>query len=285
MPGGIGHQCRRRFGISRPASSSRTIDASQHRACGGTLGQRQRIRVKFYSLPAVRTGETPEISRYDQIANSSLLFSFYNRHGHFDSVVRQIVIVPRQVDDLVRNAQSLRHFAEHGVFSIQEKGVFHDNEELRAGRIRLVGPRHRNDSALVRRITELRLQQNWIAFIIFWTALPERLFSERVFGIRITALNHEARNHAMKDGPIVKAGLRQLDKIVDVFGCEIGIKSHFHVAKLRLDDGFRTRVRRRWDNLYVALSPATREQTCRNQHHYGDEPTRTDRVTCSSWHV
>src|SRR5690242_3927174 len=64
-----------------------------------------------------------------------------------------------------------------------------------------------------------------------------------IFGIGIAALNHETRNDAMKDRSVVKAGLGQFNEVFDVLGSLVGEKGDFHVAELRLNDGFRSRSR------------------------------------------
>ena len=57
----------------------------------------------------------------------------------------------------------------------------------------------------------------------------------------------------MKDRPVIKPGFRQLNKILNMLGSQIGIKLHFNLTKLRLDNGFRPEIRRRRNCLHLAL--------------------------------
>src|SRR6478735_937117 len=84
-----------------------------------------------------------------------------------------------------------------------------------------------------------------MAFFIFRAALSERLFPERVFCVWIASLNHEARDDSMKNRPVVKPCLGQLDEVLHMLRSEVGEEFHLHFTKSGLDDGFRSRGWRR----------------------------------------
>ena len=77
----------------------------------------------------------------------------YKRQGLF--LVRAVAVVPADADDAVCFLHTGDHLAERCVLPVQMRSILHHNEKLRAGRIGIHGPRHREDSTcMLQRIRE-----------------------------------------------------------------------------------------------------------------------------------
>ena len=90
---------------------------------------------------------------------------------------------------------------------------------------------HRNDAPDVGTIVEFRLD------LIARAAFTPMVFFARIFRERIAALNHEALDHTMKAGAVVKSFFRERFEIFDRSGRDLGPEFNDHFAFSRPDHG------------------------------------------------
>ena len=83
----------------------------------------------------------------------------------------------------------------------------------------------------MRTIVELRLD------LVARAAFTPMVFFARIFRERIAALNHEALDHAMKAGAVVKSFFRERFEIFDRSGRDLGPEFNDHFAFSRSDHG------------------------------------------------
>ncbi len=91
----------------------------------------------------------------------------------------------------------------------------------------------------MRRVVKLRLDR------IAGPAAPELRLLGRILGLRIATLDHEAGDHAMKDRPVVEAGLGELDKVLDVARRHLRQEPQLDLPEFGLDDRMRGLLPRR----------------------------------------
>lgn len=139
------------------------------------------------------------------------------RRRFFDLLFLAGTIVPIRFRgrDFVHRFHSLHHGAESGVIPVEKFPVRVHDEELRAGGIGHLRPRHRQDAALMGNIVRLKAVVRKFALnVISGTA------RSRAFGI--AALDHKARDDAVKDKPVIKTFLYEGQKIFDRIGALSG---------------------------------------------------------------
>lgn len=130
-------------------------------------------------------------------------------------LVRAVAVVPADADDAVCFLHTGDHLAERCVLPVQMRSILHHNEKLRAGRIGIHGPRHREDSTcMLQRIRES------ISREFAFDAISR---TTHAGPLRITALDHKPRDDAVKNGTIVKSPASEGKKII------YGIWSYFWV--------------------------------------------------------
>ena len=117
--------------------------------------------------------------------------------------------------DLFQDVIPLDELAEGRVLAVEETGIAVADKELAAGRIGMVRARHGEDAAHVRLVVELRFD------LMTRAARAPKMLLGVVFGIGIAALNHEAFDDAVKRRAVIKAGLRELLEIFDMFGRDL----------------------------------------------------------------
>ena len=98
--------------------------------------------------------------------------------------------------------------AEGGVLAVEELGVAVADEELAAGRIRMLGTGHGDHAAGVRAVVELGLH-----LVARVAGAGDALGAG--FGVRATALDHEALDHAVERGAVVETVGGELLEILD----------------------------------------------------------------------
>lgn len=159
----------------------------------------------------------------------------FDRYGLFRTIVR----TSWSVHDFVDHSHSLGHFPEDRMFAVQPGRWFEGDEELGTiGAGTCVG--HREDSGTVKAVARGSL-------------VPELITRAPHAGSRgVAALDHEVRNHAVKNGPVIKwapfdflAGLRvgpfllaggEPDEVLDGFGGFVREELDGDVTRGRLDD-------------------------------------------------
>src|SRR5437667_172420 len=101
------------------------------------------------STPATHNRKATQSRRRPTIQASAVLPGWLvdDRDGHLEPLVRQVVLAARRTHDLVRHIHAADHLAEDGVLAVQKGRVLYHDEELRAGAVRIVGPRHGDDPA------------------------------------------------------------------------------------------------------------------------------------------
>jgi hypothetical protein len=110
-----------------------------------------------------------------------------------------------------------------GIFVIEEAGVVEADEELRIGRIRVVGTRHAERAALE------------VAGIEFGGDVGE-LRAARAGAGRVAGLGHEAGDDAVKDDAVVELLADQRLDLLDVVGREVRTQLDDRLAVLGLED-------------------------------------------------
>lgn len=157
------------------------------------------------------------------------------RDGHlFDDrgVLFQRVVAPvsGQIDNRLDDVHSLDHLTINGVLSVEVgRGLVHQ-EELASGRIGVAGPSRAQDSGSVGDLVELSLES-------VGRAAGSVEFSRLIPGVRVATLNHEARDHAVEPGPIVKALPSEILEVFDVSGGDIGKELEPDDAVVGFQDG------------------------------------------------
>src|SRR6059036_2169160 len=171
------------------------------------------------SRPATHSREVTQTCRRRVMASASaaLLDGFVdNRDGHLDPLIRQVVLAPRRIDDLIRHVHAPDHLAEHRVLAVQKGRVLHHDEELRTGAVRVVGSCHGDDPSGMGLGVELRLE------LLARAAHPVLALFVGVLRVGVPALNHEPRDDAVKERLVVEARLRQRDEVFDMLGAKSG---------------------------------------------------------------
>ena len=98
----------------------------------------------------------------------------------------------------------------HRILTVEEAGVVEADEELRIGRIRALGARHRHGAAHMRLGVELGLE-------------VRVLRSARAGAVRAAGLGHEAFDHAVKDDAVVEPLDDELLDVGDVAGATVRV--------------------------------------------------------------
>ena len=118
--------------------------------------------------------------------------------------------------DGIDGVHPLQHLAEGGVLSVEEVAVGVHDEELAAGGVRGLCPRHGQNAAgmaeLVFHAVELKLALDAVA-----GAAGSR-------AVGAAALDHKAGNDAVEDETVVKLLLDQGNKVIDGLRRDLGIK-------------------------------------------------------------
>ena len=127
--------------------------------------------------------------------------------------------------DFFQHVVALDELAERGVLAVEKARVAVADEKLRAGGIRILRARHREDAARVRLVIELRLD------LMPRPARAPRAFLARIFRQRITALNHKTLDDAMKTSAVVKTFLREVSEIFDVARRNVRPEFENHFAR------------------------------------------------------
>src|SRR2546428_5354423 len=140
--------------------------------------------------PAPHNRKAPQPCRCRAIpsASAALLDRFVDdRDGHLDPLVRQVILATRRTHNLVRHLHPPDDLPEDRVLTVEEVGILDHDEKLRAGAIRIIGPRHRDDATLVGLFIELRLQ------LVARAAHAVLALSAWVLRVGVPALDHESR--------------------------------------------------------------------------------------------
>src|SRR5206468_9561164 len=87
--------------------------------------------------------------------------------------------------------------APDGVLAIQEGRIVSHDEELAVGAVRVLRTRHRGHAALVRLAREFSFQIGQVGPVIAGAG-------------RVAPLRHEAGDHAVKNGTVVKAAVGEV---------------------------------------------------------------------------
>ena len=148
------------------------------------LGEPANRQASFASQPSPLLGIHNDLSAFDRHivdrAVSGARFNVADAEGVFQALV-------------------ISGDSERGVLPVEARNAAHADKELRAGRVWIIGPRHREDTRLVQAIVE------------FLVDLVAR--SARASSFRTACLDDEARDHPMKDDTVVVANLREADDV------------------------------------------------------------------------
>src|SRR5208283_5682998 len=136
---------------------------------------------------------------------SKLLFRG-SRHFHGDDLVRvrhRAVVRLRSRLDLVHDVHARDDLAEGGVLAVEEPAVTEHDEELRVGRIGVVGAGHAEDATLEMGWIELGLQVRQVGAALARAG-------------RVAGLGHEAGNDAVEHDAVVETALHQRLDLLDM---------------------------------------------------------------------
>ena len=136
--------------------------------------------------------------------------------------------VTRGVDDPIHNIHPLRHHTERCILAIQMRGIFRHDEKLAAGRVRRHGTRHGKYTA--------RMVQVVLESVCGELAADLIARAAHTGAFRVAALDHKARDHAVKDRPIIKSLLDQRNEIANCIRSHVRIQlCPDYAALLHLD--------------------------------------------------
>src|SRR5664280_364380 len=142
----------RRSGRSRTMRSSNIAPeapwgrtTSSRAASRGSTG-----RSAMRSVGSSKSKRSTRIAHHRRAPNSLRADSAYDRADDLVRITHRFATL-----DLVDILHAGRHLAPHGILLVEETGVAENDEELRIGGVRILGPRHRDNAAHMRLGVEL----------------------------------------------------------------------------------------------------------------------------------